>query len=147
MRCSRAVTASSTRLSWQCVGRHAASTGNPYELPAERSVAWAFGSRLGLGHPFRHLSLYSVEVEARSTLHRWKIEEGLEFFAYDLLDEHKTPKLEFEPRTGCGFLKAGEIGCKPLQSWVFCWRAEFGVNPIAGRSEWPKVGTGNAISS
>jgi hypothetical protein len=41
-------------------------------------------------------------------------------------------------------LKAGEIGCKPLPSWVFCWRAEFGVNPIAGGSEWPKAGTGNA---
>ena len=49
--------------------------------------------------------------------------------------------------TGCGFLKAGEFGCKPLRSWDFCWRAEFGVNPIAGRPEWPKVGTGNAISS
>jgi hypothetical protein len=49
--------------------------------------------------------------------------------------------------TGCGFLKAGEFGCRPLQSQDFSWHAEFGVNPIAESAEWPKVGTGNAISS
>src|SRR5208337_4397207 len=40
--------------------------------------------------------------------------------------------------TDCGFLKAGEFGCKPLRSWDFCWRAEFGVNPIAGRPRTAK---------
>jgi Tetratricopeptide repeat len=49
--------------------------------------------------------------------------------------------------TGCGFLKAGESGCKPLWSRDFCWRTGFGVNPIAEWSEWPKVGFGNAIFS
>src|SRR5271166_796459 len=68
---------------------------------------------------------------------------GVGYHAFEI---GKTFGHERRP-TGCGFLKAGEFGCKPLRSWDFCWRAEFGVNPIAGRPEWPKVGTGNAISS
>jgi hypothetical protein len=50
--------------------------------------------------------------------------------------------LGYSKTTGCGFLKAGESGCKPLRSWDFCWCTGFGVNPVA---EWPKVGFDNAI--
>ncbi len=45
-------------------------------------------------HLFRHLRFHGVEVEARAALHRRVIEEGLEFLAHHLLDEHKAPELD-----------------------------------------------------
>src|SRR5437588_6575840 len=60
-------------------------------------LARAFARRLGLGHPFRHLRLHGIEVEARAALHRRVIEEGLEFLAHHLLDEHEAPELILEP--------------------------------------------------
>ena len=48
-------------------------------------------------HPFRHLRLDGVKIEARAPLHRREIEEGLELLADHLLDEHEAPELELEP--------------------------------------------------
>ena len=50
-----------------------------------------------LGHAFRHLRFRGVKVEAGTPLHRWEIEDGLEFRADHLLDGHEAPELEFEP--------------------------------------------------
>src|SRR5271157_1940137 len=60
-------------------------------------VAWAFGRRLRLGHPCRHLRLEFVKVEARAPLHRRELKERLQFLAHYLLDEHEAPELELEP--------------------------------------------------
>ena len=60
-------------------------------------LAGAFARRLRLLHLFRHLRFHCVEVEARAPLHRRVIQEGLEFLAYHLLDEHKAPELILEP--------------------------------------------------
>src|SRR5271169_3386170 len=60
-------------------------------------VARSLVRRLRLGHPFRHFSFDSVKVEARASLHRRVIEEGLEFLAHYLLDEHEAPELVLEP--------------------------------------------------
>src|SRR5258705_11926838 len=56
-------------------------------------VAGAFGRCLRLGHFCRHLGFDCVEIEACAPLHRWVLEEGLEFLAHYLLDEHETPEL------------------------------------------------------
>jgi hypothetical protein len=48
-------------------------------------------------HFLRHLGFHSVKVETRTALHRWISEEGLEFLAHQLLDEHKAPELVLEP--------------------------------------------------
>src|SRR3979411_1747714 len=60
-------------------------------------LAGAFGGRLRLFHFFRHLRLDGIKVETRASLPRWEFEEGLEFLAHHLLDEHKAPELELEP--------------------------------------------------
>src|SRR5262249_46297733 len=60
-------------------------------------LASALARRLCFLHPFCHLRFHSVKVEARAPLHRWVIDEGLEFLGHHLLDEHKTPELELEP--------------------------------------------------
>ena len=60
-------------------------------------VAWAFGCLLRLGHPLRHFRFHGVKVEARATLHRREIEEGLNLLAHYLLDKHEAPELVFEP--------------------------------------------------
>src|SRR5947208_16079791 len=60
-------------------------------------LAGAFGGRLRLFHFFRHLCLDGIKVETRASLHRWEFEEGLEFLAHHLLDEHKAPELELDP--------------------------------------------------
>src|SRR5690242_10481959 len=57
----------------------------------------AFAGCLRLLHPFSHFGFHCVEIEACPFLHRWIIEERLEFLAHHLLDEHKTPELELEP--------------------------------------------------
>src|ERR1700723_2966370 len=61
------------------------------------SVAGAFGCFLCLCHSCRHLSFYCVEVEARAPLHWRELDEGLEFFLHQLLDEDETPELVLEP--------------------------------------------------
>ena len=66
-------------------------------VEARRLVAWSFSRRFGLGHPLRHLRLDRFEIEARAALHRREVEEGLEFLADDLLDEHEAPELILEP--------------------------------------------------
>src|SRR5258706_5939876 len=73
--------------------------GGPCEPPEGGFllIAGAFGGRLRLGHPLRHLGFHCLEVEARASLHRWVIEEGLEFLGNYLLDEHEAPELELEP--------------------------------------------------
>ena len=58
-------------------------------MPLAAASAWAIF--------FASLRFHGVEVEARALLHRRVIEEGLEFLADDLLDEHKAPELELEP--------------------------------------------------
>src|SRR5881392_2301774 len=60
-------------------------------------LARAFARRFRLGHLFRHLRFHGIKVETRTPLHRRVVEEGLEFLAHHLLDEHKAPELEFEP--------------------------------------------------
>src|SRR5260221_10342611 len=60
-------------------------------------VAWALGRLFRLLHPFCHLCFQGVEVEAGAALHRWEIEEGLDFLSHYLLDEQKAPKLVLEP--------------------------------------------------
>src|SRR5437667_8979080 len=60
-------------------------------------LAGAFGRCVRLGHLFRQLRFDGFKIETRPFLHRRVIEEGLEFLADDLLDEHKTPELELEP--------------------------------------------------
>src|SRR6266480_872723 len=60
-------------------------------------LASAFGRRFRLGHLFRQLRFDGFKVETRAFLHRRIIEEGQEFLADDLLDEHETPELELEP--------------------------------------------------
>ena len=60
-------------------------------------LAGAFARRLRLLHLFRHLRFHCVEVEARAPLHRRVIQEGLDFLADQLLDEHKAPELILEP--------------------------------------------------
>ena len=56
--------------------------------------AGSFARLLRFLHPFRHLRFQGIEVEARTPLHRRVIEEGLEFLAHHLLDEHKTPEFD-----------------------------------------------------
>src|SRR5258707_1273321 len=66
-------------------------------VPKLRSLlllASAFARGLRLGHPFPHLRFDRIEIEACAPLHRGIIEEGLEFLAHYLLDEHETPELE-----------------------------------------------------
>ena len=77
--------------------------GRPCEPPTVSVIyvtlllAGTFAGCLCLLHPFRHLRFHCVKVETRAFLHRWVIEEGLEFLAHHLLDEHKAPELELEP--------------------------------------------------
>src|SRR5438132_11679462 len=74
--------------------------GRPCEPPAVKIIpllARAFSGRLSLLHLFRHLRFHCVKIEARAPLHWRVIEEGLEFLAHHLLDEHKAPALELEP--------------------------------------------------
>ena len=61
--------------------------------PSFQLLASALARRLRLGHPFRHLRFDCIKVEARALLHRREIEEGLEFLANYLLDEHEAPEL------------------------------------------------------
>src|SRR5438309_6406386 len=60
-------------------------------------LAGALARRLRLGHLFRHLCFDCVKIETRAPLHRWVIEEGLEFLGHHLLDKDKAPELELEP--------------------------------------------------
>src|SRR5438552_214322 len=62
-----------------------------------RLLARALARRLSLFHLFRHLRFLIVKIEARASLHRRVIEEGLEFLAHHLLDEDEAPELELEP--------------------------------------------------
>src|SRR5438552_5611582 len=74
--------------------------GGPCEPPAVKIIpllARAFARRLRLLHLFRHLRFHCVKIETRAPLHWRVIEEGLEFLAHHLLDEHKAPELELEP--------------------------------------------------
>ncbi len=48
-------------------------------------------------HSLADLGFHRIEIETRAALHRRIIKEGLEFLADDLLDEDKSPELEFEP--------------------------------------------------
>src|SRR5438045_3358910 len=72
-------------------------------LPAARHqnhfllLAGTFAGCLCLLHPFRHLRFHCIKIETRAFLHRWVIEEGLEFLAHHLLDKNKAPELEFKP--------------------------------------------------
>jgi hypothetical protein len=45
-------------------------------------LAGTFARGFCLFHPFRHLSFDCVKIKARASLHRWEVEERLEFFAY-----------------------------------------------------------------
>src|SRR5689334_8252080 len=74
--------------------KRAASQGHPLFVIL---IAGPLRSSLRLLHPFRHLRFDSVEVKARTALHRRIVEEGLEFLAYHLLNEHEAPELVFEP--------------------------------------------------
>src|SRR5260370_840350 len=58
-----------------------------------RLVAGAFARSFGFGHLLRHFRLDGVKVEARAALHRRVGEEGLDFLAHHLLDEHEAPEL------------------------------------------------------
>src|SRR5439155_9945988 len=77
--------------------------GDPCESPTVSVIyvtlllAGTFAGCLCLLHPFRHLRFHCVKVETRAFLHRWVIEEGLEFLTHHLLDENKAPELELEP--------------------------------------------------
>jgi hypothetical protein len=53
----------------------------------------AFGRGLRLSHFFRHLCFQCVKIEARASLHRRLIEEGLDFLRHQLLDENEAPEL------------------------------------------------------
>ena len=61
------------------------------------SIAGTLCCRLCLLHPLRHLRFDGLEIETRAALHRREVEERLQFFAYDLLNEDKTPELVLEP--------------------------------------------------
>ena len=60
-------------------------------------VAGAFRSCFCLFHSSPHFRFDSVKVETRAALHGRILEEGLELFAYHLLDEYEAPELELEP--------------------------------------------------
>ena len=62
-----------------------------------RLLAGAFARRLRLGHPFPQLRFDCVKIEACAPLHRRVIEEGLDFLAHYLLDEHEAPEFILEP--------------------------------------------------
>src|SRR5580765_632633 len=68
--------------------------GGPSEPPAGKVIflllASALGRRLRLGHLLSQLRFDGFKVETRASLHWRVIEEGLKFFADDLLDEHET---------------------------------------------------------
>ena len=74
--------------------------GGPCEPPAVKVISFT-GRCLCLLPPpvasFRHLRFHRFEVEARASLHWRVIQEGLDFLAYQLLDEHKAPELILEP--------------------------------------------------
>src|SRR5438876_8358427 len=77
--------------------------GRPCEPPTVSVIyvtlllAGTFAGCLCLLHPFRHFRFHCIKVETCAFLHRWVIEECLEFLAHHLLDEHKAPELEFKP--------------------------------------------------
>ena len=76
--------------------RRATHAGRP-PLRSFLLLAGAFARRLRLLHLLRHLRFDGVKIEARAPLHRREIEEGLEFLAHYLLDEHEAPELVLEP--------------------------------------------------
>ena len=73
---------------------NAGGSGEPPASELFQLVARAFGRGFRLGHPFPHLRFHCIKVEARASLHRRVLEEGLEFFPNDLLDEYKAPELD-----------------------------------------------------
>src|ERR1035438_5023856 len=96
-------------------------------------VAGAFGCRFRLGHSLRHLRFDGVEVEARASLHRRVLEEGLEFLTHYLLNEHETPELIHEPIT--------EVKLRTLFRPVVGYaRALEGIDPQVGDVRHVRMG-------
>src|ERR1700731_4949985 len=73
------------------------SVGTCVDDTSRELLASTFDRRLRFRHLFRHLSFHRVKVETRTPLHRRVLEEGLEFLAHHLLNEHEAPELELEP--------------------------------------------------
>ena len=72
-------------------------TARAFHNRIKRLVAGSVARFLRLFHFLTQLRFNSIEVEARATLHRRVLEEGLDFLAHHLLDEHKAPELILEP--------------------------------------------------
>ena len=74
-------------------------TGRPWRAARVKVIPLLLASlgRASAAYFGRHLGFHGIEVEARAALHRRVFEEGLEFLAHHLLDEHKAPELILEP--------------------------------------------------
>jgi hypothetical protein len=73
-----------------CKGVGERPEGGPPALKIQFSyLPGPHGRIFRLLHPFRHLRFQRVQVEARASLHRGEIEEGLDFLGHHLLDEQR----------------------------------------------------------